>query len=96
MSTAATRTLKVLLALRGHTITGISNTDLARGLGESASNVSRALNDLIDAGLAIRLDNGRYAHSVSMLQIAQAHAEHVARLQNRIAEVNQRVAAGAF
>ncbi len=95
MSNSATRTLKVLIALRGHTITGVSNTDLAKGLEESPSSITRALQDLVEVGLAVKLDNGRFAHSVLMLQIAYGHAEHVNQLQNRIAEVNQRIVAGA-
>lgn len=89
------RILEVLKALKGHTITGLSNKDLAGALGCSASNISRDMTDLIDAGLAVKLDNGRFAHSVQMLQIAQAHAEHVSKLQSRIIEINCRIAAGA-
>lgn len=95
-TTNAARVLKVLIALRGHTITGLSNQDLARGLNESPSAITRALQNLIEAGLAVKLDNGRFAHSVQMLQIAQAHAQHIVQLQNRISEVNQRIAAGAL
>ena len=95
-TTNAARVLKVLIALKGHTITGLSNQDLARGLNESPSAITRALQNLIEAGLAVKLDNGRFAHSVQMLQIAQAHAQHVVQLQNRISEVNQRIAAGAL
>ncbi len=95
-TTNAARVLKVLIALKGHTITGLSNQDLARGLNESPSAITRALQNLIEAGLAVKLDNGRFAHSVQMLQIAQAHAQHVVQLQNRINEVNQRIAAGAL
>lgn len=94
-TTSGARVLDVLKALRGHTITGISNTELANTLGCSPSAISRSLGDLIEAGLAVKLDNGRFAHSVGMLQIAQAHAEHINRIQNRIAETNQRIAAGA-
>jgi len=92
---AAARVLRVLKALRGYTVTGVSNTELTKALGESPSNVTRALVTLIDEGLAVKLDNGRFAHSVQMLQIAQAHAEHTARLQHRISEINQRIAAGS-
>lgn len=95
-TTNAARVLKVLIALKGHTITGLSNQDLARGLNESPSAITRALQNLIEAGLAVKLDNGRFAHSVQMLQIAQAHAQHIVQLQNRISEVNQRIAAGAL
>jgi len=46
-------------------------------------------------GLVIKYDNGRYAHGIATLQIAQAHANHCDQLTTRMAEVNQRIAAGA-
>ena len=87
-SSSGTRVLEVLKALKGHTITGLSNQELAKALGHSPSAITRSLAELIEAGLAIKLDNGRFAHSVAMLQIAQAHAEHCARIQNRIAVIS--------
>ena len=42
------------------------------------------------------MNNGRYAHSVEMLQIAQAHHNHIHNITTRAAEVQQRVAAGAY
>lgn len=95
-ASGATRVLGVLKALKGHTITGLSNTDLAQLTQDSPSNITRAVQTLIEQGLAVKLDNGRFAHSVAMLQIAQAHAEHIARLNQRIQEVNQRIAAGSM
>jgi len=92
---SARRALRVLKALKGHTITGLANKDIAEGLGESAVNVSRALADLEAEGLATKLDNGRWAHSVTMLQIATAHTSHMASLQDRMTEINRRVAVGA-
>lgn len=92
---AAARVLRVLKALKGHTVTGLSNTDLAHLTQDSPSNITRAMQTLIEEGLAMKLDNGRFAHSVGMLQIAQAHAEHMARLQGRMQEINQRIAAGS-
>ncbi|WP_449425242.1 hypothetical protein [Rhodanobacter lindaniclasticus] len=38
-------------------------------------------------------ENGRFAHGVALLQIAQAHADHTARLQARMTETTQRIAA---
>jgi DNA-binding IclR family transcriptional regulator len=93
---SAARVLRVLKALKGHTVTGLSNTELAHLANDSPSNITRAVQALIEEGLAVKLDNGRFAHSVAMLQIAQAHAEHVARLTGRIQEVNQRIAAGSI
>lgn len=92
---AAARVLRVLKALKGHTVTGLSNTELAHLTQDSPSNITRAMQTLIEEGLAMKLDNGRFAHSVGMLQIAQAHAEHMARLQGRMQEINQRIAAGS-
>jgi len=89
------RMLRVLKALKGHTISGLSNQELAEALGESPANINRYLNSLIEEGLATKLDNGRFAHSVAMLQIAQAHADHVAKLQDRIHEINRRIVAGS-
>ena len=92
---AAARVLRVLKALKGHTVTGLSNTELAFLTQDSPSNITRAMQTLIEEGLALKLDNGRFAHSVGVLQIAQAHAEHMARLTGRMQEINQRIAAGS-
>lgn len=93
---SARRALRVLIALKGHAITGISNKELAEGLRESAPNISRALAELEAEGLATKLDNGRWAHSVTMLQIAHAYTTHLANLQDRINELNRRVVAGSL
>jgi DNA-binding IclR family transcriptional regulator len=93
---AAARVLRVLMALKGHTITGLSNAELAQLTQDSPSNITRAMQTLIEEGLAVKLDNGRFAHSVAVLQIAQAHAEHMARLTGRMQEINQRIAAGSM
>jgi DNA-binding IclR family transcriptional regulator len=89
------RLLRVISALKGQTLNGLSNTDLAKHLGESPATVNRCLNTLIAENFAMKLDNGRYALSVRMLQIAQAHADEMARAQGRINELNQRVHSGA-
>lgn len=96
VSGSGIRVLRVLKALRGHTVTGLSNSELAQALGESPANINRCLNTLIAEGLAVKLENGRFAHSIQMLQIAQAHAEHMMRLQDRMQEMNRRIAAGAL
>ena len=90
------RALHILTALRGATFTGVSNAELAKALGDTPPNISRSLDVLIDEGFVVRLDNGRYAHSIKLLQLAQAHADHAARLQQRITETAQRIAAGAY
>lgn len=94
MSSAAQRALRVLKALRGHTITGISNTELAEKLGETQPNVTRALQDLIEEGLAEKDDQGRFKLSICFLQIAGAFLEECDRANSRIHELKQRVFAG--
>lgn len=94
-SDAGARVLRVLKALKGHSLNGLANGELAKALGESPANVNRCLNTLIEAGLAVRLDTGRFAPGIALLQIAQAHATEMANAQQRISEINQRVLAGS-
>ncbi|MDZ4378785.1 MAG: helix-turn-helix domain-containing protein [Xanthomonadaceae bacterium] len=89
------RVLRVFKALKGYSIDGISNGELARSLGESPANVTRALQCLIEEGLAAKLDNGRFSHSVAALQICFAHTRALDASQQRIHELQQRVAAGS-
>lgn len=91
----ALRALRVLKALKGHSLMGLSNGELAKALDESPANITRYLSTLVDSGLATKLDTGRYAPGIALLQIAQAHANEMANAQNRINEINQRVLAGA-
>lgn len=92
---SAAKVLRVLKALKGHTLHGLSNGELASALGEPPSAITRAVDTLIAEGLAQRLDSGRVALSVQALQIAQSHANEMARAMDRVHEINQRVAAGA-
>jgi DNA-binding IclR family transcriptional regulator len=89
----ARRVLQILMAMRGTTFTGVSNIELSKATGEAPPNITRALQVLVDEGFVTRLDNGRYAHSISLLQIAQAHASHTLRLQERMTETSQRIGA---
>jgi DNA-binding IclR family transcriptional regulator len=92
---SALRVLRVLKALRGHSLHGVSNGELAKALDESPANITRYMSTLIEAGFAIRLDTGRFAPGIALLQIAQAHANEMSRASARINEINQRVSAGA-
>lgn len=95
ISGSGQKVLRVLKALKGQSLTGVSNGELAKALNESPATVNRCLNTLITEGMAMQLDSGRYALSVAMLQIAQAHATEINRATNRINELTQRVAAGS-
>lgn len=88
---SARRALRVLKALRGHTLAGLSNTDLAKALGESPANITRYMDTLIESGFATRLDTGRFAPSIGFLQYAMATAEELQRAQARITEIQARI-----
>lgn len=89
----AMRVLRVLNALRGHTLTGLSNVELAKGLGESPANITRYMDTLIEAGFATRLDTGRFAPSIGFLQYAMATADELNRATARITEIQARISA---
>lgn len=90
-SKKAQRLLRVFLAMDAHPIVGIGNKELADGLGLTPTQVSRDLEDLTAAGLAIRLDNGNYAYSVRTLQIAERFRQQQERLTAKLAETAERV-----
>lgn len=90
-NSGAARVLKALKALRGHTINGLSNIELAKALGESPANITRYMDTLIDAGFATRLETGRFAPSVAFLQYAHATADELDRAAGRISELKARI-----
>ncbi|EEJ7165571.1 helix-turn-helix domain-containing protein [Salmonella enterica subsp. enterica] len=95
VNTSLRRGLRILKALKGKSLHGLSNGELAKALGESEVNISRAMNALIEEGLAQRLESGRYTPGMQLLYIAQAFSNEMATAQARIAELNQRVLAGS-
>ncbi|PHR68478.1 helix-turn-helix domain-containing protein [Alcanivorax sp.] len=93
--TALHKGLRVFKALKGHTLNGLSNQQLAKATGLSPSGITRVMAALIDEGLAERGEDGRFRLSIQALQIAQAHALEVSKYQDRINELQRRVSAGA-
>ncbi len=85
------RAMRLLKALRGHTLTGLSNVELAKALGESAANVTRYVDTLEEEGWVTRLPTGRIAPSIGFLQYAMATAEELQRGQARIIEIQSRI-----
>ncbi|HFC8546106.1 TPA: helix-turn-helix domain-containing protein [Neisseria lactamica] len=90
VSKKAQRLLRVFLAMDAHPIIGISNKELSDGLGLTATQVSRDLEDLTAAGLAVRLDNGNYAYSVRTLQISERFRQQQERLTAKLKEIHDR------
>ncbi|WP_066081283.1 DNA-binding protein [Bergeriella denitrificans] len=90
------RILKVFKALEAHPIIGISNKEIADGLGIPAYKVSRDLDDLISEGLVVKLDNGNFAYSIKTLQIAERFRRQQERLAERLKEIEYRTGTGDF
>lgn len=86
------RILKLLLALAGHEYAGLTPSDLAKGTGASASNVTRDLHNLKLAGLAEELPDtlGRWRLGPKLVQVALAHLNCRDRAENRLNEMKQR------
>lgn len=94
-STTIKRAIRVMKVLKGHSLNGLSNKELAKALCESPANITRTLNTLVSEGMAQRLESGRYAPGMQLLYIAQAFSNEMAAGQARISELNQRVLAGS-
>ncbi len=95
ISKKGSRLLKVFKALEAHPLIGISNKEIAEGLGISPVHVSRDLEDLINEGLVEKLDTGNFAYSIKTLQIAERFRKQQEQLNARLAEIGKRVDAGS-
>lgn len=84
---SAEKVLTTLKALRGHTLTGVSVSEIAKNTGESPSQVCRYLATLVGQGFARQDDNGLYYLSVAFVQIATAHQKEMELAQARINEI---------
>lgn len=93
--TALHKGLKVFKTLRGNTLNGLSNQEICVRTGLNPCAVTRITGALIDEGLAERRADGRFTLSISVLQMAQQHAIEMQKIQEKISELNQRIAAGS-
>lgn len=86
---SAEKVLKVLYALRGHYIFGLSNKQLAEKLNESPSSITRALQTLEADGWAEKRESGNYAPSIKAVRFSTSCKEEYDRVQARITEYKQ-------
>ncbi|WP_336021357.1 helix-turn-helix domain-containing protein [Acinetobacter pittii] len=89
---SASKVLKVLKALRGHSLKGATNQELANQLNESPSTITRALQTLVNEGLAMQEQDGSYTLGTAVVQMAKAHNTEIERAKARIEEVEKRTA----
>lgn len=89
---SAEKVLKVLYALRGQYIFGLSNKQLSESLNETPSSITRALQTLEADGWAEKRENGNYAPSMKAVRFSTACKEEHDRTEARLAEYKQRLA----
>lgn len=87
---AQQRVLRALSILAGNEVMGVAPTQLSKALRTSASNVTRDLFNLCEAGFAERLDNGNYRLGPRLIQISLAHSHGLADIKARVDEIEQR------
>jgi len=91
---SAEKVLEVLIALTGHSLSGVANQELAKQLDAAPAQITRALQTLVAKGLAQQLDDGTYALGNRFVAIAHAHTQEIDKAQGRLSEHLQRVFAG--
>lgn len=91
-SSALTKGVRVLFALAGHEVDGLSPSELAQAARISASDATRFRKDLTELGLVEEVPgiNGRYRLSPKLVQIARAHDAGIERSRSRLDETLQR------
>lgn len=93
---AVRRTCRILKALAGHAISGVSNKELAAEIDASEPTTLRLLQTLAEEGMVVQYEkNLRWALSIQMQQIAQATENELTRAMARTRELQQRIHAGA-
>lgn len=92
---APLRVLKIVEALFGAVLDGMSNSELTANTGYSPSNVSRDLDFLRQAGWAYRMENGRWALTTKPVALMQTYQLYMSDLAGRGEAFNARVAAQA-
>lgn len=93
---AVRRCFRIVEIMAGRVLDGLSNKELADALHSPPPTVSRDLKTLQDIGWVQRLENGRWSLTTQPLKVAQACSNHFTSTITRIAELNQRVVAGAL
>lgn len=94
-NTSQVRILKIITALKGHTLTGLSNAEIADAIKDSKVNVSRTLDVMITEGFAVKHESGRFSLSQKVASIAMLTMMELDQAQSKIDEMKQRMFAGA-
>lgn len=86
---SAEKVLVVLKELRGHSLSGVSLSQLATKLDETPSQVHRALQTLINQNFVRKDEHDLYYLSTAFISIAKAHDKELQLAQARIDEIKR-------
>lgn len=85
------RILRTLTVLAGNEFNGLTPSEVAKAVRTSASNATRDLANLREAGLAeVIQETGRWRLGPKLIQIAVAFSTHLNRAQTRLDELTNR------
>lgn len=91
INAAQQRVLRLLLMLAGHELLGLAPNEMAKALHTGASNVTRDLANLKEAGLAELIpDTGRWRITPKLGQVAMRVLNALGESRRRVEETAQR------
>lgn len=89
------RVCEILKVMKGHSIPGMTLTDIAAAIEADKATTQRTLQALAQGGMTTQYENKRWGLSVLLEQIAAATEIEQRNAVLRITERQQRIAAGA-
>jgi DNA-binding IclR family transcriptional regulator len=86
------RVCELIMAMAGHEVHGLRNSQLADALDVSRPTITRDLTTLQQIGVVEQIPGlqGRWRLGPKLIQISRAHAEGMARVKSAVAEIEQR------
>ena len=88
--------LRILKALKGRTMDGLSNKDLCEAIDETPVNITRATAILESEGFLRKLPTGNWTLSFALLNLAVCYEQDMQAVNERFNEMRHRVATGGF
>lgn len=85
------RILRLVVAMFGDVVEGYSPGELTRLTGHKADAMTRDLDNLITAGIAVKEENGRYRLTARLPQQAVKVYAALGRAETRMAEVKSAI-----
>lgn len=86
------RAFRLLFVMQGHAFDGLRLTQIATAMRESPCTTHRDLAIMAEEGMAERIPGAEECWRLSpkLAQVAVAHYEEMQRVEQRVAEINQR------